>query len=149
MRGLTLYQPWASLVALGGKRWETRSWGTAYRGPLLIHAALRKPPVIDDRRFVEEALQVLGVADWDELPRGVVLAVADLANVAELSATFTVASGAFSARELVFGDYRAGRYAWKLDNVRRLEIPLPVAGRRGLWVAWPELMAKLEGSVRE
>lgn len=41
MRGLTLHQPWASLVGLGVKTIETRSWSTAYRGPLAIHAGAR------------------------------------------------------------------------------------------------------------
>lgn len=40
---LSLWQPWASLVALGAKTIETRSWSTKYRGPLLIHAARREP----------------------------------------------------------------------------------------------------------
>ncbi len=40
---LTLRQPWASLVALGVKSIETRSWSTSYRGPLAIHAAVRRP----------------------------------------------------------------------------------------------------------
>lgn len=35
---LTLTQPWATLVAIGVKCIETRSWQKAYRGPLLIHA---------------------------------------------------------------------------------------------------------------
>jgi hypothetical protein len=39
MRALTLHQPWASLVALGAKAIETRSWPTSHRGPLAIHAA--------------------------------------------------------------------------------------------------------------
>jgi len=39
MKALTLTQPWASLVAIGAKRIETRSWPTNYRGPLAIHAA--------------------------------------------------------------------------------------------------------------
>lgn len=39
MKVLTLTQPWATLVAIGAKRVETRSWETLYRGPLLIHAA--------------------------------------------------------------------------------------------------------------
>lgn len=39
MRGLTLTQPWAQLVAADAKRIETRSWRTHYRGPLAIHAA--------------------------------------------------------------------------------------------------------------
>lgn len=41
-RALTLWQPWASLVALLVKQIETRSWSTKYRGPLLIHAAAWK-----------------------------------------------------------------------------------------------------------
>lgn len=44
MKALTLTQPWASLVALGEKRIETRSWGTSYRGELAIHAAASIPP---------------------------------------------------------------------------------------------------------
>ena len=43
MKALTLHQPWASLVALGVKTIETRSWATSYRGPLAIHAATRWP----------------------------------------------------------------------------------------------------------
>lgn len=43
MKVLTLHQPRASLVALGVKTIETRSWSTKYRGPLAIHAAARKP----------------------------------------------------------------------------------------------------------
>lgn len=39
MKALTLTQPWATLVAIGAKRIETRSWATSYRGPLAIHAA--------------------------------------------------------------------------------------------------------------
>ena len=41
MKVLTLHQPWASLVALGVKTIETRSWSTKYRGPLAIHAGAK------------------------------------------------------------------------------------------------------------
>lgn len=34
MRGLSLTQPWATLVAIGAKKIETRSWTTTYRGAL-------------------------------------------------------------------------------------------------------------------
>ena len=44
MKALTLHQPWASLVALGTKTIETRSWSTKYRGPLAIHAGMKRPP---------------------------------------------------------------------------------------------------------
>lgn len=39
MKALTLTQPWSTLVAIGAKKIETRSWNTSYRGPLVIHAA--------------------------------------------------------------------------------------------------------------
>ena len=43
MKAITLWQPWASLIAVGAKRIETRSWSTNYRGPLAVHASLRRP----------------------------------------------------------------------------------------------------------
>lgn len=46
MKALTLHQPWASLVALGVKTIETRSWATRYRGPLAIHAGATRPPLM-------------------------------------------------------------------------------------------------------
>jgi hypothetical protein len=44
MKALSLHQPWASLIGLGVKTIETRSWSTKYRGPLAVHASLRRPP---------------------------------------------------------------------------------------------------------
>ena len=43
-RTLSLWQPWASMIAVGLKRHETRSWETSYRGLLAIHAAKRPIP---------------------------------------------------------------------------------------------------------
>ena len=39
MKVLSLLQPWATLVVMGIKQIETRSWSTAHRGTLLIHAS--------------------------------------------------------------------------------------------------------------
>ena len=38
MKVITLWQPWATLLAAGTKICETRSWKTNYRGEILIHA---------------------------------------------------------------------------------------------------------------
>lgn len=65
MKALTVHQPWATLIAIGAKRLETRSWSTSYRGPLAIHAAKSRPdymmlgdylvePVYEDVRHVED-----------------------------------------------------------------------------------------------
>lgn len=37
-KALSIQQPWAWLLVNGHKDVENRSWPTAYRGPLLIHA---------------------------------------------------------------------------------------------------------------
>ncbi len=39
IKAISLHQPWASLIAMGLKKFETRSWLTNYRGKLVICAA--------------------------------------------------------------------------------------------------------------
>ena len=41
MKAISLWQPWATLIAVGAKRLETRSWESRYQGELAIHAAKR------------------------------------------------------------------------------------------------------------
>jgi hypothetical protein len=43
MKALSLWQPHATLVAIGAKPYETRSWETSYRGPLAIYATVNFP----------------------------------------------------------------------------------------------------------
>lgn len=38
MKALSIMQPWASMIVLGYKPVENRSWNTTHRGPTLIHA---------------------------------------------------------------------------------------------------------------
>ena len=40
-KALTIRQPWAELILRGRKPFELRSWKTKYRGPLVIHAAMK------------------------------------------------------------------------------------------------------------
>src|SRR5579885_3051649 len=51
VKALTLHEPWATLIARGLKEVETRDWYTSYRGPLAIHAGLRKPSAIEVSRI--------------------------------------------------------------------------------------------------
>lgn len=67
MKAITLWQPWASLVALRYKHYETRSWATTHRAPLAIHAA-KRPPTEDEFNVIMELDAYL--------PRGVDLSVA-------------------------------------------------------------------------
>ncbi|MHB1844897.1 MAG: ASCH domain-containing protein [Deltaproteobacteria bacterium] len=44
MKALSVQQPWANMIASGEKTIETRTWTTAYRGPLLIVSS-REPKI--------------------------------------------------------------------------------------------------------
>lgn len=76
MRAITLTQPWATLVAIGAKRIETRSWSTQYRGPLAIHAAKGFPQWA--RQFTQEPPVSVLLGMKFDYPKGAVLATARL-----------------------------------------------------------------------
>ncbi|MFZ5688643.1 MAG: ASCH domain-containing protein [Bacillota bacterium] len=135
MKAITLWQPWASLVAIGSKKIETRSWATKYRGPLAIHAAAKTPGDSIIACFHEPFATVLKNAGFVRgknisLPCGVVIATCRLVDCVTITPEFVAT---LSEQERAFGDYTQGRYAWILDNVRRLERPVPANGRQRLW----------------
>lgn len=65
MRCISLWQPWASLLASGAKTCETRGWPTRHRGKMLVHAAKKWNPdlaaVAADPRHFRPALEAAGV----------------------------------------------------------------------------------------
>jgi len=149
VKGLTLTQPWASLVAFGEKRIETRSWSTPYRGRVAIHAAkgLAAPVINEDglRLFVAadpyaEGLARHGVTIAEQLPRGAIVAFADLVAclpTAQLGTKMRelpeLAGFAFGEHERAFGNYDVGRYAFLLDNLAAADPPIEHRGAQGLW----------------
>jgi hypothetical protein len=109
MRALSVKQPWASLIALGEKTIECRSWSTRYRGPLLIHAS---GPDVD-----------LGDGDWARA--GLAVSVVRLVDVRPLVKSDIEAA--------CIGEF-CGGYAWVLEDAQEIE-PIPLKGRPGLWEA--------------
>lgn len=124
MKALTLWQPWASLIAWGEKQYETRSWGTAYRGDLAIHAGkhLERHP-----SFWHE---LYSKYDLINVPRGMVVAVARLETVILMN-TRLIAK--ISDKEYSVGTWEIGRWAWLFMDIRPLEKPIPAKGMQGLW----------------
>ena len=139
MKALTLQQPWATLVATGAKRIETRSWATRHRGPLAIHAGLGLPSrtrVACGRAPLRELLEAAGAFPPEGLPRGAVLAVAELAGCVPMGPGGSVPGEPDPGPddpERFFGDYRPGRFAWLLRDVCVLAAPVPARGALGLW----------------
>jgi activating signal cointegrator 1 len=160
MRGLTMTQPWATLVALGAKQYETRGWRTSYRGPLAIHAAKGWPKAAQAICVREPFYSVLdrggyfrheheppgGTLRVVQLPAGFVVAVVDVVACLQtgISGLFEPDwLAALSAQERAFGDYSPGRWAWRLENVRPIRHPIPARGYQFLWNVEPELLDEI------
>lgn len=141
MRALSLTQPWATLVAIGAKKVETRSWPAPRHvigDRILIHAAKRFPLDCQELMRVEpfrSALAYHGITADNEtqvtVPRGAIVASA---VIAECMPTSVVAlSRGLDPTELAFGDYSPGRYALFLRDVRPLREPILARGALGFW----------------
>ena len=133
MKVLTLTQPWASLIALDEKRIETRSWYTAYRGPLAIHASKAFPGWAKRQCFIPPFSTVLVRHDLNpgSLPLGKILCVVSIEDCLK---TWTLDMDQLSTNEKQFGEYSGGRFAWVLGPITRIfEPPIPAGGRLGLW----------------
>ena len=125
MKALTLWQPWASLVADGRKEIDTRSWAppqTLRPGSLFaIHAGgtVIKPEFA--RKFGYLPLR---------LPRGAALCIVRFVE----SFRFTAKNVAdISAEELTYGDFTPGRWGWRLELVHNFDPPISAKGSRRLW----------------
>lgn len=148
LKAITLTQPWASLLAIGAKIYETRSWPTSHRGPLAIHAA--KGWTRHDRNLCGEepfrkALHAAGLYTASvHTSRGHLLAVVDVIACAPITAHALPAQPLIgdwagpAEHELDFGGYAPDRYAWVTANRRRLREPIMATGHLGLWPLLPE-----------
>lgn len=146
---LSLTQPWASLVACGEKRVETRSWPTKFRGLVAIHAAKgfpREARALCCSHPFQGALQLADVWTGENgtLPLGAIVAVARLTTCwrfeAEQHPWPQVQSG---GHERAFGDYTPGRYGFALADARRLPQPIPCRGALGFWRIPAEVVERL------
>lgn len=161
MKIITLHQPYASLIALGLKRYETRSWATNYRGRLAIHAA--KQPFASeygnaliqeyDRAWLD-ALRLAhdaGILDdrsrlpfAHQLPLGAIVAVVDLVNCEKMLPSNMQTQ---SKLELAVGDWQFYRYAWKLDNIMALPEPIPYKGGQGMRFLEDEAISLIDAQL--
>lgn len=151
---ISVHQPWASLLTVGAKSFETRSWAPS-RGmigrPIAIHASRTSLPrtlSTDVERAMEAALG-LPAARWAEMPRGAVVAVARLTGAyrvaswtpgssnivigASVPGSEPLASIELRGDEAHFGEFGPGRWLWWLTDVTPLDPPTPARGHQRLW----------------
>jgi activating signal cointegrator 1 len=141
VKALSLWQPWASLVAIKTKRNETRSW-LCHRAMIGQRIAVHAAKTEKGLAAMSDALRALcgDVFPWDlvHLPFGAIVCTAVIREsipVADI--------GALYREEIESGDYSAGRYAWPLWDVRQLSAPIPCKGAQGFWSVPDDVLAQL------
>lgn len=139
MKVISLLQPWASLVVIGAKKIETRSWNTKYRGPLLIHASKKMSNVQKFLAYSEPFASAL--KDLNELSLGAIIGKVDLKGTSTTDFYLDCKNGGIPItdhggdweKEIAFGDYSAGRFGWLLSNPIAFSHHIQAKGSLGLW----------------
>lgn len=134
MKAITLWQPWAQLIVLGEKKFETRSWSTNIRGRIAIHAAKREADSIMYREPFFESFKPY-LIDNGTLPLGAVVGTVEITDCFRIVDDFDQLENGLivTGKELAFGNYEIGRYAWQLDNPVMFDEPIPAKGSQGFW----------------
>lgn len=144
IRGLSIRQPWAWAIAVGAKTVENRTWGTGYRGLVVIHASKTRPDPADvENQLILDAVAECGFEIEEAASgQGLIVAVATLAGC-HLSPDFGGTCGA--TRPLCSPWAVRDQYHWLLADVRPVREPVPCKGRLGLW----RLPDDIEQAVRK
>lgn len=137
MEALTLWQPWATLMAIGAKKVETRGWEMPrkIRGAwIALHAAGVATTPRDELRAafdVPEIVRALARQDYTirNLPAGAIVAVA----LAAKSIPTDTLRANVGHDELAMGYYAAGRHGWLFTRIVRLQEPILAKGAQGIW----------------
>lgn len=158
MKGLSLIQPWATLLASGRKTIETRSMRTSHRGITVIHASkawpvkrgetlrvgqytVQRKPV--GRRADDDQLwlhwTVRGRANSIRLWMGCAVGYGNLVAVepSEVARKVALDSGQFE-----LGDYSPGRFGWYFTQLHTLGVPLIMSGQLGVFTV-PDKVGEL------
>lgn len=98
MKAITLHQPYATLVAIGAKQYETRGFSTRHRGQIAIHAGKSHdtmnaitleiwrykslPYLKGICKYTVEAIEEYTGKPYDQFiwPYGEIIAIADVAD---------------------------------------------------------------------
>ena len=146
MRALTIYQPWATLVALGAKPYEFRKWRGVpglFGQRIAIHASVRKPRAAEIRAMRYEigtgesslgatAERILAGTPLSDYPLGAIVATATLGESIPPDQVRRMYGGNDSDRDEHYS------WAWPMVDVRRVEPAIPIRGLQGFWDVGPD-----------
>lgn len=124
MKVLSIREPYATLIKKEIKYIETRSWKTNYRGKILIHSCKRKDPIKD---------KVKHLVNKEELEYGCIICEAEIVDCIYIDKKYAEKVKDENYENYLCGDYTEGRYAWILNNIKKIEEPIKIDGQLGLW----------------
>lgn len=128
MKAITIHQPWASLIAIGAERYETRSWKTVHRGYIAIHASQmwskEQEFVWNKLRDMPETAHIPEIA-----PLGAIICVCELVNCIPVEQI----RDQLSHDDKIWGRHEDGWYVWELRVMKILREPVPAPSKNGLW----------------
>lgn len=132
MRALPMWQPWASLVALGAKKVETRAYppwkiGLGVGERIAIHATKTDREL----RFCSEPYFHDHVPEPAALPLGAIIATCIIDRWTRITAELAAELARINPQEHAFGDYTPGRFAWVLRDLVRPPVPVEWRGSQG------------------
>lgn len=135
---ISLYQPWAQLVVMGKKKFETRSWKTHHTGLLLIHAGLNTS-FVNDLLNNEQFKKHIPSANL--LSTGRIIGAVDMHGCFPAHDILKILGEQNEREEIAFGNYERGRFAWKLKYALMFDKPIPFRGFQRLFDVPEELVA--------
>ena len=122
MKVLTIREPWASLIINDYKKYEFRSWKTNYRGKILIHTSQKIEKEMLSR-FKDYKLNCVS---------GSIIGEAELTDCILVDEEFN--QNLRKIDNVVYGkSNHVEKYAWKLENIKKYDKPIPMKGKLGLW----------------
>lgn len=138
MRVLSIRQPWATLIVLGIKNVENRTWTTNYRGVVLIHASSTSPNK-EDVIAAQNLCKKVGVPFPEDFPKGGVIGSVNLVGTVWCDHNKIKTD----INDLYIKDlhgYNKIAYGFVLVEAQRYENIIPMRGRLGLTVPPPEII---------
>lgn len=133
MKVLSLLSPWAGLVVLGTKQFETRSWRTKYRGHLGIHASAsmtKEGKALLDWLSKNHKDFKEGSYNYDICTRrAAIIGSVELVDVHSTNASPV----AISDLEGRLGNFDPNRFFWEMKNPVVFDTPIMAKGALNIW----------------
>lgn len=141
---ISVWQPWAELIIAGIKPVENRTWFTNYKGPLLIHAALRWDAGWEDKlcwlakgialTHLDKITRIEGACGRYSLPQGRIVGAVCQTNCCEPHEDFGIW-------------HQQGFFGHIYKNPIRFRAPTKIAGMLKLFKVNARILSEIDFST--